>query len=244
MSAEDDGFVARWSRRKVEARRGVEPATAAPVAPVVPTPVEPSAPLAPLPPAAMAAPVVGPAPAAAEAPAANAANPASGDPPHSAAKHSAAADVQLVAAAPLSPATPAPAPLTLDDVATLTRDSDYTRFVARDVTPGVRNAAMKKLFSDPHFNVMDGLDTYIDDYGKPDPIPLDMVRRLAQSHLLGLFSEVLKTEPALACPPAAPAPPEIRDEDPDLQLQPHDAAGCEPDEQHHPQSGGDAAGEP
>ena len=30
---------------------------------------------------------------------------------------------------------------------------------------------MKKLFSDPHFNVMDGLDTYIDDYGKPDPIP-------------------------------------------------------------------------
>ena len=31
---------------------------------------------------------------------------------------------------------------------------------------------MKKLFSDPHFNVMDGLDTYIDDYGKPDPIPL------------------------------------------------------------------------
>ena len=31
---------------------------------------------------------------------------------------------------------------------------------------------MKKLFSDPHFNVMDGLDTYIDDYGKPDPLPL------------------------------------------------------------------------
>ena len=30
---------------------------------------------------------------------------------------------------------------------------------------------MKKLFTDPHFNVMDGLDTYIDDYRKPDPIP-------------------------------------------------------------------------
>jgi hypothetical protein len=33
----------------------------------------------------------------------------------------------------------------------------------------VRNAALKKLFTDPHFNVMDGLDVYIDDYGKPDP---------------------------------------------------------------------------
>ena len=40
---------------------------------------------------------------------------------------------------------------------------------------------MKKLFSDPHFNVMDGLDTYIDDYGKPDPIPLSMLRRMNQS---------------------------------------------------------------
>ena len=40
---------------------------------------------------------------------------------------------------------------------------------------------MKKLFSDPHFNVMDGLDTYIDDYGKPDPIPLSMLRRMNQA---------------------------------------------------------------
>ena len=40
---------------------------------------------------------------------------------------------------------------------------------------------MKKLFADPHFNVMDGLDTYIDDYGKPDPIPQSMLRQLDQS---------------------------------------------------------------
>ena len=51
---------------------------------------------------------------------------------------------------------------------------------------------MKKLFSDPHFNVMDGLDTYIDDYGKPDPIPPEMLRRMTQSALLGLFD----TDPA------------------------------------------------
>ena len=48
---------------------------------------------------------------------------------------------------------------------------------------------MKKLFSDPHFNVMDGLDTYIDDYGKPDPIPLSMLRRMNQAAVLGLFDD-------------------------------------------------------
>jgi hypothetical protein len=77
---------------------------------------------------------------------------------------------------PPAGAEPAPLP-TLDDVAKLSRDSDFSPYVARNVDAGVRNAAMKKLFSDPHFNVMDGLDTYIDDYGKPDPIPLSMLRR-------------------------------------------------------------------
>ena len=67
-------------------------------------------------------------------------------------------------------AVPPPLP-TLDDVAKLTRDSDFRRFVAPASIPGCSNAAMKKLFADPHFNVMDGLDTYIDDYNKPDPMP-------------------------------------------------------------------------
>jgi hypothetical protein len=83
----------------------------------------------------------------------------------------------------------APPPLpTMDDVALLTRDSDYSRFVGTAVDPGVSNAALKKLFSDPHYNVMDGLDTYIDDYGRPDPIPLSMLRRMSQSKVLGLFA--------------------------------------------------------
>jgi hypothetical protein len=42
---------------------------------------------------------------------------------------------------------PQPAP-TLDDVRALTADSSYAPFVARDVAPDVRNAAMKKLFAD------------------------------------------------------------------------------------------------
>ena len=39
----------------------------------------------------------------------------------------------------------------------------------------VRRAALKKLFSDPRFNVMDGLDVYIDDYSKTEPIPPEML---------------------------------------------------------------------
>jgi len=35
---------------------------------------------------------------------------------------------------------------------------------------------------------MDGLDIYIDDYSKPDPLPAGMLQRMAQSQMLKLFS--------------------------------------------------------
>lgn len=63
------------------------------------------------------------------------------------------------------------APPTLDEAATLTPQSDFSRFVARGVDENVRRCALKKLFADPHFNVMDGLDIYIDDYNKFTPLP-------------------------------------------------------------------------
>jgi Protein of unknown function (DUF3306) len=85
---------------------------------------------------------------------------------------------------------PAPAPaLSLEDARSLTTDSDFRPFMARGVGGDVRNAAMKKLFSDPHFNVMDGLDIYIDDYSKADPIPEAMLRQMVGAQLLGLFDE-------------------------------------------------------
>ncbi len=132
--------------------------------------------------------------------------------------------------------TAAPLP-TLDDVALLTRESDYSRFVAPGVDGGVRNAAMKKLFTDPHFNVMDGLDTYIDDYGKPDPIPESMLRMMRQSKFLGLFDNEKEVPGASAADPTpAPAvprtdtaalaePEDIAHEDTDLRLQQDDAVG-------------------
>ena len=151
-------------------------------------------------------------------------------------------------------AEPEPVALpTLADVAALTRDSDYSRFVVTGVDPGVRNAAMKKLFSDPHFNVMDGLDTYIDDYGKPDPIPLSMLRHMNQSAVLGLFADEVADAAAspdgattiamaqsapepvplevVSEPESEPEPEPATDDDPDLRLQPDDAdrrAGPEP----------------
>jgi hypothetical protein len=79
---------------------------------------------------------------------------------------------------------------TLDDVAKLQRDSDFSAFVRTDVGDDVHHAAMKKLFSDPHYNIMDGLDIYIDDYSKEDPLPAGMLEKMVQSSMLGLFKKV------------------------------------------------------
>jgi hypothetical protein len=83
------------------------------------------------------------------------------------------------APAPLPALAPADAPLpTMDDVARLTSDSDFSAFVARGVDAAVRRTALKKLFADPHFNTMDRLDVYIDDYTKPSPVSEAMLASL------------------------------------------------------------------
>lgn len=74
----------------------------------------------------------------------------------------------------------APAPQ-LPPIDKLTPDSDYRAFFHPKVGEDVRRAALKKLFSDPHFNVMDGLDVYIDDYSKTEPIPAAMLAGLKQA---------------------------------------------------------------
>ena len=78
---------------------------------------------------------------------------------------------------------------TLADTESLTPESDFKPFVARNVAPEVRNAAMKKLFADPHFNVMDRLDTYIDDYSNPAPLPAASLRKMASAVFLKLVDE-------------------------------------------------------
>ncbi|MDB5886174.1 MAG: hypothetical protein JWR74_2345 [Polaromonas sp.] len=96
------------------------------------------------------------------------------------------------AAAPPPDTGPAGQPrtlLSLDDVKLLTQESDFAPFMGRNVGPEVRNAAMKKLFADPHFNVMDGLDIYIGDYSVADPIPESMLRQMVGAKMLKIFNE-------------------------------------------------------
>jgi Protein of unknown function (DUF3306) len=100
---------------------------------------------------------------------------------------------------------PAPPALTLEDAKLLTKDSDFKPFMAGNVSADVRNAAMKKLFADPHFNVMDGLDIYIDDYSISEPIPESMLRQMVGARFLNLFGEEEKDDRITPESPALPA---------------------------------------
>jgi uncharacterized protein DUF3306 len=60
--------------------------------------------------------------------------------------------------------------------------SEYKDFLNPAVDDDLRRSALKQLFHDPHFNVMDGLDVYIDDYSKPDPMPESMLKELLARH--------------------------------------------------------------
>ena len=73
-----------------------------------------------------------------------------------------------------------PANADLPPIESLTIDSDFAPFFKPQVDESVKRAALKQLFRDPRFNIMDGLDTYIDDYTQPDPIPSAMLEELMQ----------------------------------------------------------------
>jgi hypothetical protein len=107
---------------------------------------------------------------------------------------------------------------TLEEAQALGLNSDFKSFAARGVDPVVRNLAMKKLFTDPHFNVMDRLDIYIDDYSLPDPLSAIDLRKMVSAKFLNLFDddadEADRTPPTVTLLPVSSP-----DVDPDLQLQ-------------------------
>ena len=104
------------------------------------------------------------------------------------------------AVAPPLPATEPPAAETVDAF-TL----EYRKFFDPRVDETLRRTALKQLFSDPHFNTMDGLDTYVDDYSKPDPISAAMLRQLNQAKDLFLFDDEKQASESAGDPaPAAP----------------------------------------
>jgi hypothetical protein len=100
-------------------------------------------------------------------------------------------------AAPPEALGPAESLPTLEDAQALAPGSELGAFMRQGVPAEVRNLAVKKLFADPHFNVMDGLDIYIGDYNTPDPLPAGMLQKMASAQFMNLV------------PPERPEPPEL-----------------------------------
>ena len=73
----------------------------------------------------------------------------------------------------------------------LTHESDFADFMHPKVEDALRRAALKKLFSDPHFNVPDPFEAYSGDWTGGEPIPEEMLKTLAQARTL-LFPEEQK----------------------------------------------------
>jgi Protein of unknown function (DUF3306) len=97
---------------------------------------------------------------------------------------------------PRAGAAPAPVLPTLDDVARLDANSDFSAFVTKGVDQDVRRLAMKKLFSDPHFNLVDRLDVYMDDFNRPSPVSPEMLAAL--HHTKNLFAPLAADKEARA----------------------------------------------
>ncbi|WP_051849472.1 DUF3306 domain-containing protein [Thiomonas sp. FB-Cd] len=115
-------------------------------------------------------------------------------------------------AAPVHPSPPAAAEAqavgeaavreapTMQELESLDHSADLRRFIAREVDESVRCAALRKIFQDPRFNVMDGLDTYIDDYNVASPVPVSMLDRLRHA-----ASGVVVAQPDEEPPATGPA---------------------------------------
>lgn len=81
--------------------------------------------------------------------------------------------------------TAAPA---LPPVESLTPESDFSSFMHPKVKDALRRVALKKLFSDPHFNVADPYEAYSGDWTGGEPIPPEMLATLKQARSV-LFRE-------------------------------------------------------
>ncbi len=102
---------------------------------------------------------------------------------------------QPMAAKPFAetPATQAQPPV-LPPVEGLNIESDFRGFLHPKVDESLRRAALNKLFQEPHFNVMDGLDTYIDDYSVSDPIPEAMLKQMKHAQDIIVAGEERRAE--------------------------------------------------
>lgn len=82
----------------------------------------------------------------------------------------------------------------LPPVGELTAESDFTGFMHPKVDDALRRVALKKLFSDPHFNVPDPYEAYSGDWTVGEPISEEMLATLNQARTL-LFDKDPAKEP-------------------------------------------------
>jgi Protein of unknown function (DUF3306) len=68
---------------------------------------------------------------------------------------------------------------TLPPLSSISLTEDFTPFMQAKVPQALKQQALKALFKAPHFNVMDRLDTYIDDYTVFEPITPDIMDKLS-----------------------------------------------------------------
>jgi uncharacterized protein DUF3306 len=87
----------------------------------------------------------------------------------------------------------APAPV-LPPLDKLTPESDFTGFMHPKVEDALRRAALKKLFSDPHFNVPDPFEPYSGDWTVGEPISEEMLATLNQARTLLFDKDETKKE--------------------------------------------------
>lgn len=97
-----------------------------------------------------------------------------------------------------APGTATPPPVPLPPVESLGFSSDFSAYMQTGVGQGLRRAALQQLFQNEHFNVMDGLDVYVDDYNSFEPIGAELLHNLNQARGL-LFDDEqsqARTEPS------------------------------------------------
>jgi hypothetical protein len=95
---------------------------------------------------------------------------------------------KLDEAKPPAEKAPESEPPALPPLDQLTKDSEFSGFMHPKVEDALRRAALKKLFSDPHFNIPDPYEAYSGDWTVGEPIPAEMMATLNQARTL-LFSE-------------------------------------------------------
>ena len=79
--------------------------------------------------------------------------------------------------------------------------SEYTEFLKPGVDENLRRSALKKLFSDPHFENFERFEAYCEDFTQGEPIPMAMLKTLEHAKGL-LFDDEEKKDPHAAEKPA------------------------------------------